>query len=216
MTGTVDRGRRSCLGLLPRSLRSGGDDRRGRGPLSLLMGPYGTLLIARRRDSGLWELPGARVRLGEGAADAAVRATAEKAGVTVRITGLVGLTRPRWCARSTGRSDSSSPWSFGLRPSAANRAATGSRRTKPLGWSPHSSPSWQSSRQPATGSSTPCRLRNRGSGGTGHATPAGPMDPAARARSMACCPRLSRAALLRRKSGAVDVTISCPDRCRWA
>lgn len=51
----------------------------------------GRLLLVRRRDSGLWELPGGRVDVGETAEEAAVRETAEEAGVPIVITGLVGL-----------------------------------------------------------------------------------------------------------------------------
>ncbi|TWF75029.1 ADP-ribose pyrophosphatase YjhB (NUDIX family) [Pseudonocardia hierapolitana] len=51
----------------------------------------GHLLLVRRRDSGAWELPGGRVDVGESAVEAAVRETAEEAGLRVRITGLVGL-----------------------------------------------------------------------------------------------------------------------------
>jgi 8-oxo-dGTP diphosphatase len=51
----------------------------------------GRLLLVRRCDSGAWELPGGRVDVGESAIEAAVRETAEEAGLRVRITGLVGL-----------------------------------------------------------------------------------------------------------------------------
>jgi 8-oxo-dGTP diphosphatase len=51
----------------------------------------GRLLLVRRCDSGAWELPGGRVDVGESALDTAVRETAEESGVSVRITGLVGL-----------------------------------------------------------------------------------------------------------------------------
>jgi 8-oxo-dGTP pyrophosphatase MutT (NUDIX family) len=51
----------------------------------------GRLLLVRRCDSGCWELPGGRVDVGENAVDAAVRETAEEAGVQVLITGLAGL-----------------------------------------------------------------------------------------------------------------------------
>jgi 8-oxo-dGTP pyrophosphatase MutT (NUDIX family) len=51
----------------------------------------GKLLLVRRCDSGAWELPGGRVDVGESAVEAAVRETAEEAGLRVRITGLVGL-----------------------------------------------------------------------------------------------------------------------------
>jgi 8-oxo-dGTP diphosphatase len=52
---------------------------------------YGRLLLVRRRDSGVWELPGGRVDVGETAVQAAVRETAEEAGVQVVVTGLAGL-----------------------------------------------------------------------------------------------------------------------------
>jgi 8-oxo-dGTP pyrophosphatase MutT (NUDIX family) len=51
----------------------------------------GRLLLVRRCDSGMWELPGGRVDIGESAVEAAVRETAEEAGVTVLVTGFVGL-----------------------------------------------------------------------------------------------------------------------------
>jgi len=54
-------------------------------------GRHGSLLLVRRRDSGRWELPGGRVDVGETAVEAAVRETAEEAGVRVRITGFAGL-----------------------------------------------------------------------------------------------------------------------------
>jgi len=49
------------------------------------------LLLVRRCDSGMWELPGGRVDVGETAVEAAVRETAEEAGVRVTVTGLVGV-----------------------------------------------------------------------------------------------------------------------------
>ena len=54
-------------------------------------GPQGRLLLVQRCDSGVWELPGGRVEVGESALDAARRETAEESGLTVRITGLLGL-----------------------------------------------------------------------------------------------------------------------------
>jgi 8-oxo-dGTP pyrophosphatase MutT (NUDIX family) len=53
--------------------------------------PGDLLLLVQRCDSGLWELPGGRVDVGEDVRAAAVRETAEEAGIGVRITGLVGL-----------------------------------------------------------------------------------------------------------------------------
>jgi 8-oxo-dGTP diphosphatase len=51
----------------------------------------GRLLLVRRCDSGAWELPGGRVDVGETAVEAAVRETAEEAGVQVVVTGLLGI-----------------------------------------------------------------------------------------------------------------------------
>jgi 8-oxo-dGTP pyrophosphatase MutT (NUDIX family) len=51
----------------------------------------GRLLLVQRCDSGAWEFPGGRMDVGESAIEAAVRETAEEAGLRVRITGLVGL-----------------------------------------------------------------------------------------------------------------------------
>ena len=63
----------------------------------------GRLLLVRRRDSGVWELPGGRVDVGETAVDAAVRETAEEAGVRVLVTGILGLfTDPGHVIRSAG------------------------------------------------------------------------------------------------------------------
>ena len=51
----------------------------------------GRLLLVRRCDTGDWELPGGHVDPGESASGAAVRKTAEESGITVQVTGLVGI-----------------------------------------------------------------------------------------------------------------------------
>jgi 8-oxo-dGTP diphosphatase len=51
----------------------------------------GRMLLVRRCDTGDWELPGGHVDPGESASDAAVRETAEESGITVQVTGLVGI-----------------------------------------------------------------------------------------------------------------------------
>jgi 8-oxo-dGTP pyrophosphatase MutT (NUDIX family) len=61
-----------------------------------------SLLLVRRCDSGAWELPGGRVDV-ETAVEAAVRETAEEAGVQVEVTELAGLfTDPGHVVRSAG------------------------------------------------------------------------------------------------------------------
>jgi 8-oxo-dGTP pyrophosphatase MutT (NUDIX family) len=63
----------------------------------------GRLLLVRRCDTGGWELPGGRVDVGESAVDAAVRETAEEAGVQVVVTGILGIfTDPGHVIRSRG------------------------------------------------------------------------------------------------------------------
>lgn len=78
-------------------------------PAASIVGPsvfvavlrHDSLLLVRRCDNGVWELPGGRVDIGETAEQAAVRETAEEAGVQVAITGLAGLfTDPRHVIRS--------------------------------------------------------------------------------------------------------------------
>ena len=54
-------------------------------------GVGGRLLLVRRCGSDAWEFPGGRMHIGETAAEAAVRQTAEDAAVRVVVTGIVGL-----------------------------------------------------------------------------------------------------------------------------
>lgn len=50
-----------------------------------------SILLIHRSDNDYWALPGGRVELGETISDAATRETLEETGVTVRVTGLVGV-----------------------------------------------------------------------------------------------------------------------------
>jgi 8-oxo-dGTP pyrophosphatase MutT (NUDIX family) len=51
----------------------------------------GRVLLQRRRDTGQWAIPMGKQELGETVAQCAVRETAEETGVTVEVTGLLGI-----------------------------------------------------------------------------------------------------------------------------
>jgi ADP-ribose pyrophosphatase YjhB (NUDIX family) len=51
----------------------------------------GRLLMIRRTDSGLHALPGGRHELGETMTETAIRETAEETGITIAVTGLIGI-----------------------------------------------------------------------------------------------------------------------------
>jgi 8-oxo-dGTP pyrophosphatase MutT (NUDIX family) len=56
----------------------------------------GRILLQRRRDNGLWALPGGGMDLGDSLPGAAVREVREETGLDVEVTGLVGTyTDPR-------------------------------------------------------------------------------------------------------------------------
>ncbi|MGW1075735.1 NUDIX domain-containing protein [Streptomyces sp. NPDC002537] len=57
---------------------------------------HGRILLQRRRDNGLWALPGGGMDMGDSLPGAAVREVEEETGLEVEITGLVGTyTDPR-------------------------------------------------------------------------------------------------------------------------
>ncbi|MCD2195229.1 NUDIX domain-containing protein [Actinomycetospora endophytica] len=51
----------------------------------------GRVLLVRRTDNGLWELPGGRVEVGESATDAVEREVAEESGVVIKVLRLAGI-----------------------------------------------------------------------------------------------------------------------------
>ncbi|MEU9450642.1 NUDIX domain-containing protein [Streptomyces sp. NPDC048277] len=50
----------------------------------------GRILLQRRRDNGMWALPGGAMNIGESLPDCAVRETREETGFDVEIVGIVG------------------------------------------------------------------------------------------------------------------------------
>ncbi|TXJ79033.1 NUDIX domain-containing protein [Streptomyces lavendulae] len=50
----------------------------------------GRILLQRRRDNGMWALPGGAMRIGESLPDCVVRETREETGFDVEIVGIVG------------------------------------------------------------------------------------------------------------------------------
>jgi len=51
----------------------------------------GWVLLRRRRDTGQWAIPTRKQELGETVAECAVRETREETGVTVEVTGSLGI-----------------------------------------------------------------------------------------------------------------------------
>lgn len=57
----------------------------------LLRDADGGILLEKRRDCGLWGMPGGRLEPGESLRDAAVREIREETGYTIRVLGLLGV-----------------------------------------------------------------------------------------------------------------------------
>ncbi|KOV63744.1 NUDIX domain-containing protein [Streptomyces sp. MMG1121] len=57
---------------------------------TVVVDDYGRILLQRRRDNGMWALPGGAMHIGESLPDCAVRETREETGFDVEIVGIVG------------------------------------------------------------------------------------------------------------------------------
>jgi 8-oxo-dGTP pyrophosphatase MutT (NUDIX family) len=66
----------------------------------LAVDAQGRLLLQRRRDTGQWAIPMGKQEIGETVAQCAVRETLEETGVTVEVTGLLGIYSDRSCSLS--------------------------------------------------------------------------------------------------------------------
>ena len=63
---------------------------------AIVVDDSGRILLQRRRDNGMWALPGGVMNIGESLPECAVRETREETGFDVEIIGIVGTyTNPR-------------------------------------------------------------------------------------------------------------------------
>lgn len=58
---------------------------------AFVLDDQGRVLLIRRTDNGLWAIPGGAQNFGEYIAEAAVREAAEESGITIEVTGIVGV-----------------------------------------------------------------------------------------------------------------------------
>jgi 8-oxo-dGTP diphosphatase len=58
---------------------------------AVVRGDSGQILLVRRVDDGMWELPGGRVEIGESAVEAVTREVNEESGVTVKVVKVAGV-----------------------------------------------------------------------------------------------------------------------------
>jgi ADP-ribose pyrophosphatase YjhB (NUDIX family) len=57
----------------------------------LTVDDQGRLLLQRRRDTGQWALPMGKMELGETPSQCAIRETRKETGITVELTGILGI-----------------------------------------------------------------------------------------------------------------------------
>ena len=95
----------------------------------------GRVLLQRRGDGSrtLWGFPGGAVELGESVAEAAVREVREETGLTVRLTGLLGIYSKYRHTYASG-DVAQSVTTFFLARSESGRLAADGAETLELGW----------------------------------------------------------------------------------
>lgn len=60
------------------------------GVFTIILNEKNEVLLVRRRDYPIWDLPGGRVEIGEGLIDAAIRETEEETGYHIKIDKKIG------------------------------------------------------------------------------------------------------------------------------
>lgn len=92
----------------------------------------GEILLIRRRDDGLWAMPGGGFEVGETPAEAACREAWEETGLAVEPLALVGVYDSRRCGSRTARH--LYQFVFLCRPRDATAQPTLSNETLDVGW----------------------------------------------------------------------------------
>jgi ADP-ribose pyrophosphatase YjhB (NUDIX family) len=99
----------------------------------------GEILLIRRSDNGNWAVPGGAVDLGESVAQAAVRETREKTGITCELTGLVGIySDPRHVILYTSNGEVRQEFSIVLTARPVSGTPTPSDESTQVSWVPAS------------------------------------------------------------------------------
>ncbi len=65
----------------------------------IILDDSGRILLEKRRDNGMWGLPGGGIEPGESVCETALREVKEETGLDIEITGLVGVYSEPWAGR---------------------------------------------------------------------------------------------------------------------
>jgi ADP-ribose pyrophosphatase YjhB (NUDIX family) len=99
----------------------------------------GGILLIRRSDNDNWALPGGAMDLGESLPDAGIRETLEETGISVEITGLVGIyTDPRHVILYTSNGEARQEFSVVFTARPVGGQPTPSDESREVVWVPPS------------------------------------------------------------------------------